>query len=37
MRPKDWAWLLLWVALILAARWYLTGAEPWPETWRWET
>jgi hypothetical protein len=37
MRRRDWWWLLFWVALILAARFLLTGEPPWPDEFRWET
>ncbi len=31
MRPQDWAWLVLWIALALGARWYFMGEPPWPD------
>lgn len=30
MGPREWAWVVFYLALMLAARWWLTGAPPWP-------
>jgi len=36
MTRADWAWVVVWIVLALAARWWLTGEPPWPEDFRWE-
>ncbi len=34
MRGRDWAWLVLGLVLGLGARWWLTGEELLPSTFR---